>query len=53
VSDEVASDIAGIWESEFGPDWVDTQQFYQRYKSFEEEPVVEEPMYPDDDLRVW
>lgn len=53
VRDEIASDIAGIWESEFGPDWVDTQQFYQRYKRFEEEPVVEELMYPDDDLRVW
>jgi len=53
VRDEIASDIAGIWESEFGPDWVDTPQFYQRYKRFEEEPVVEELMYPDDDLRVW
>lgn len=29
VSEEVADEIAGIWESQFGPNWVDERQFHR------------------------
>ncbi|AEO54560.1 hypothetical protein MYCTH_2297246 [Thermothelomyces thermophilus ATCC 42464] len=33
VSEEVASEIAGIWEAEYGPDWRETvcNLWYQTY----------------------
>ncbi|OBT91704.1 hypothetical protein VE01_10254 [Pseudogymnoascus verrucosus] len=31
VSEEVASEIAGIWGSQFGPHWLDVGHFYQRF----------------------